>query len=160
VTATALGAAAGVHATVTAMLAARVRLGLLPRIRDNALITLGRTHAQLHAALLGTLATARLAALGHPDADLWARLGKAHGVDVAYQTVDELVPLVGAIGFQAGHPLAKARTDLAGLLYADGIHDSLYRSGGTSLLGADTPTEATSPLPQVPATEPILPAAA
>jgi alkylation response protein AidB-like acyl-CoA dehydrogenase len=156
VTATALGTAAGVHATVAAMLGARVRLGLLPRVRDNALISLGRTHAQLHAALLATLGTARLAALGHPDADLWARLGKAQGVDVAYQAVGELVPLVGAVGFQAGHPLAKARGDLAGLLYADGIHDSLYRSGGTTILAGDRPAEVV-PLhrPAVPVRAPV-----
>lgn len=142
VTATALGTAAGVHQTVAGMLAARVRLGLLPRARDNALISLGRTHAQICGALLTALGTARLAALGHPDADLWARVGKAYGVDTAFQAVGELVPLVGAVGFQAGHPLAKARADLAGLLYADGIHDSLYRSGGLTVLAADASGDA------------------
>lgn len=53
-TATALGTAAGVHTAVAETLAARVRTGLLPRVRDNALITLGRTHGGLTAALLGT----------------------------------------------------------------------------------------------------------
>jgi hypothetical protein len=42
--------------------------------------------------------------------------------------------LVGAGGFQAASPIAKARHDVPGLLFADGIHDSLYRSGGLSLL--------------------------
>ena len=48
----------------------------------------------------------------------------------------DLAPLIGAGGFQRSHPVAKARADLTGLLYADGIHDSLYRSGGVNLLTA------------------------
>ncbi|MCY1141463.1 hypothetical protein OWR29_25995 [Actinoplanes sp. Pm04-4] len=34
--------------------------------------------------------------------------------------------------------MAKARADLTTLLYADGIHDSLYRSGGITLLNPAT----------------------
>jgi len=136
VAATALGTAAGVHRLVTDALAARRDVGILPRIRDNALITLGRTHAEITAALLAALTTTRLAAAGHPGAGLYARLGKAAGVDVAVQAVTELAPLIGAAGYQLSHPVAKARADLTGLLYADGIHDSLYRSGGVSLLAA------------------------
>jgi alkylation response protein AidB-like acyl-CoA dehydrogenase len=134
VTATALGTAAGVHALIVDALAARRRIGDLPRIRDNALISLGRTHAEITAALLGTLTTTRLATVGHPDAGLFARLGKAVGVDTAVRAVTDLALLIGAAGFQRSHPVAKARADLTGLLYADGIHDSLYRSGGVSLL--------------------------
>lgn len=55
---------------------------------------------------------------------------KAHGVDTAYQTTAELALLLGATGFQATSPIAKTRRDLTGLLYADGIHDSLYRTAG------------------------------
>ncbi len=134
VTATALGTAAGVHTLVTDALAAKKSVGILPRVRDNALVTLGRTHAELTAALLAAITTSRLAALGHPHADFAARVGKAAGVDTAVRTVADLAPLIGAVGFQRGHPVAKARADLTGLLYADGIHDSLYRSGGVSLL--------------------------
>jgi alkylation response protein AidB-like acyl-CoA dehydrogenase len=136
VTATALGTAAGVHGLVADALAARRNVGILPRIRDNALITLGRTHAALTASLLTALTTTRLAAARHPDAGLLARLGKAAGVDTAVAAVAELAPLIGASGFQASHPVAKARADLTGLLYADGIHDSLYRSGGATLLNS------------------------
>jgi alkylation response protein AidB-like acyl-CoA dehydrogenase len=150
-----------VHAAVAETLAARVRVGVLPQVRDNALITLGRTHADLTAALLGTLATVRLGEAGDPRADLWARIGKAHGVDTAQAAVDELVPLVGATGFTAASPLAKARADLADLQYADGIHDSLYRSGGKTLLGTDRSliaTVSTLPVPAGPGT--VLPASA
>jgi alkylation response protein AidB-like acyl-CoA dehydrogenase len=140
VAATALGTAAGVHTMVADMLAARSRIGVLPRVRDNALIILGRVHAELYAALSSTLATSHLAAHSDPQADLLARVGKAHAVDTADRAVADLAPLVGAAGFQATSPIAKARQDLAGLLYADGIHDSLYRSGGLSLLPGPTAT--------------------
>lgn len=144
VTATALGTAAGVHSLVGDALTARRGVGILPRIRDNALITLGRTHAAITASLLAALTATRLAATGHPDAGLLARLGKAAGVDAAVAAVTDLAPLIGASGFQRHHPVAKARADLTGLLYADGIHDSLYRSGGVNLL---SPVAARPPAP-------------
>lgn len=140
VTATAIGAAAGVHHHVAAALAARRKIGILPRIRDNALISLGKTHATLTAGLLLAITATRLAITNNPGADIAARCCKAAGVDTAYQSVTELAPLIGATGYQRGHHIAKTRDDLAGLLYADGIHDSLYRSAGTHLL-----TRATTP---------------
>ena len=39
-------------------------------------------------------------------------------------------PARGAAGFRADSQIAKTRRDLNGLLYADGIHDSLYRAAG------------------------------
>lgn len=144
VTATALGTAAGVHDLVTDTLAARRDSGALQRIRDNALIMLGSTHAQITAALLAALTTSRLAATDHPQAGLLARLGKAAGVDTAVRTVTDLAPLIGATGYQGSHPVAKARADLTGLIYADGIHDSLYRSGGISLLAAPAKNRSTA----------------
>ncbi|WP_259275769.1 acyl-CoA dehydrogenase family protein [Micromonospora chalcea] len=134
VTATALGTAAGAHTLVTEALAAKVRIGMLPRVRDNALLVLGRAYAEITAAVLAAIAASRLATAGHPHADFAARVGKAAGVDTAFRAVADLAPLFGAAGFQRTHPIAKARADLTGLLYADGIHDSLYRSGGVSLL--------------------------
>ncbi|GAB3452570.1 hypothetical protein [Actinophytocola sediminis] len=55
---------------------------------------------------------------------------KAHGVDTANSTAAELALLLGAAGFRADSQTVKARRDLSGLLYADGIHDSLYRTAG------------------------------
>jgi alkylation response protein AidB-like acyl-CoA dehydrogenase len=122
---------------------------------------LGRTHAGLTAALLSTLATVRLGEAGDPRADLWARIGKAHGVETALAAVDELVPLVGAAGFTAASPLAKARADLGALQYAAGIHDSLYRSGGNALLGTGRPlTAAVTTLPVPAGPDTVLPASA
>ncbi|GAB1689427.1 acyl-CoA dehydrogenase family protein [Krasilnikovia sp. M28-CT-15] len=101
VTATALGAAASVHGLVAGALAARRDVGILPRVRDNALITLGRTRAEITADLLAALTASRLAAAGHPDASLLARLGKATGVHTAIQAVADLAPLIGATGVPA-----------------------------------------------------------
>lgn len=149
VAATALGTAAGVHTLVAATLDAKQRAGVLPRIRDNALITLGRTHAAICSALLATVHTARLCAVPVDDGDLWARLGKAHAVDTAHHAVHDLAPLVGADGYRFASTIAKARADLTGLLYADGIHDSLYRSGGRTLLAhaGGRPLGTVHPLP-------------
>jgi alkylation response protein AidB-like acyl-CoA dehydrogenase len=134
VTAAAVGCAAGVHQCVTRTLAGRQASGGLVRVRDNALIGLGRSHAQLSAALLSTLAAGRLVEAGHPMASVTVCVGKAAGVDTALRVVTDLGPLVGAQGFQRSHRVAKARADLTGLLYADGVHDSLYRAGGKALL--------------------------
>jgi alkylation response protein AidB-like acyl-CoA dehydrogenase len=160
--ATALGTAAGVHTLVASTLHAKRRAGVLPRIRDNALITLGRTHAAVSAAFLATVHTARLCDATHGEADLWARIGKAHAVDTAHHAVHDLAALVGATGYQRASAIAKARADLTGLLYADGIHDSLYRSGGRTLLTHTTTPAmgAVLPLP-VSGTDPTdVPAAA
>lgn len=48
VTATALGTAAGVHTLVAETLAARTRVGMLPKVGDHALVIIGRTHAGDH----------------------------------------------------------------------------------------------------------------
>jgi len=133
VTATALGAAAGIHDHTAAQLTARRQSGAIADLRDNALITLGRTYAQINAALLAALTAYRLAQAGDPLAHLWGCAAKAHGTDIAYQAASELALLTGAAGFTADCRTAKARRDLNALLYADGIHDSLYRSAGRSL---------------------------
>ena len=130
VTATALGGAAAVFDTVTARLTERVATGDLRRLRDSALITLGRTHVQLATALLGAVMAAQLAEGGHADAELWGAATKAHGIDTANSATAELALLLGASGFRADCQTAKTRRDLSGLLYADGIHDSLYRTAG------------------------------
>ncbi|GAB3233250.1 hypothetical protein GCM10027447_29490 [Glycomyces halotolerans] len=134
VTACALGAAAGVCDRVRAALATRSASGVVPRVRDNAMIAIGQSWAAINAATLLACHAARTAA-GPTSADLASRAGKAHGVDVALEAVNRLAPLIGAVGFQRSHPIAKARSDLAALQYADGIHDSLYRSAGKELLG-------------------------
>lgn len=96
VTATALAGAAAVFDTVTTTLAARRITGELPRLRDSALVTIGRTHAQLITALLGAIAAAHLADAEHHQAEPWSAAIKAHGVDTANQITAELALLLGA----------------------------------------------------------------
>jgi alkylation response protein AidB-like acyl-CoA dehydrogenase len=145
ITATALGGAAAVFDTVTTTLTTRHTTGDLPRLRDSTLVTIGRTHAQLVTALLGTATASHLAEAEHDRAEAWAAALKAHGVDTANQTAAELALLLGATSFRADSPIAKTRRDLAGLLYADGIHDSLYRTAGKH---HTTPTELVIPQPR------------
>ncbi|MFE6894775.1 acyl-CoA dehydrogenase [Streptomyces sp. NPDC057694] len=133
VSAIALGTAAGIHHHVLTTLQARTQTRLLPRLRDTTLTTLGHTHTSLHAALLATITATRLTAQHSTHADLWARAIKVHGVETAHRSVQELTPLIGASGFRADSPTGKARADLGGLLYADGIHDALLRSVGRTL---------------------------
>ncbi|MCW2943498.1 MAG: acyl-CoA dehydrogenase [Actinoallomurus sp.] len=150
VAATALGAAAAVHDTVAAHLNARRSAGIIAEVRDNALITVGRAYAQINAALLAALMAQRLSAAGDEAAELWGCAVKAHCVDIAYTTTGELTLLVGALGFAADSALAKARRDLNGLLYADGIHDSLYRTAGRMLTAAAPATAIQLPRPYQP----------
>ena len=136
VAATVAGAAAGGHSEVAAMIAARQRIGVIDQVRDHALDALGHSHQRIYAALQSAITTARLAATGdEAAATLWARLGKAYAVDEALTAVRELSPLVGAVGYRASSPLAKARGDLEAFEIADGINQEMYRSGGKSLLG-------------------------
>lgn len=130
VTATALGGAAAVVDTIAHALGDRQATGELPRLRDSALITLGHAHAQLTTALLGTAAAAHLASTRFEHAETWSCAMKAHGIDTAHRVVSELALLYGAAGYRADSPIAKTHRDLGGLLYADGIHDSLYRTAG------------------------------
>jgi alkylation response protein AidB-like acyl-CoA dehydrogenase len=134
VTATALGAAAGCHDRTVAILEARRRSGNIRRLRDNALITVGRSYAEINAALLAAFNAAMLADSDSPYAAGWGCAIKAYGVDTAYRVVSELALLAGASGFVAGSATAKAIRDLNALLYADGIHDSLYRAAGRALI--------------------------
>jgi len=151
IAATALGAAAAVHDQTAALLADRCQAGVIARVRDNALITLGRTWAQLNAAILAAVTARRLAEAGHPAAQAWGCAVKAHGVDAAYQAASELALLAGAAGFTADSRIAKTRADLNALLYADGIHDSLYRAAGRTLTGPTRGAAPESALPLIPA---------
>jgi alkylation response protein AidB-like acyl-CoA dehydrogenase len=155
VTATALGAAAAVFDTVTSGLGERLASGEVPRLRDSALVTVGRTHAQLTTALLGVVIASHLADTAHENAEHWGAAMKAHGIDTANQTAAELALLLGASGFRDDCQIAKTRRDLNGLLYADGIHDSLYRTSGKHHTDVD---KASVPVPRVAAPNLPIPA--
>jgi alkylation response protein AidB-like acyl-CoA dehydrogenase len=148
VAATALGTAAAVSDHVAAHLRARRSAGLIADLRDNALITVGRSYAQINAALLAALTAQRLSEAGDQLATLWGCAIKAHAVDAAHAAASELALLTGAAGFTAGSPLTKALGDLSALRYADGIHDSLYRAAGRALTATGPAVPATIPLPR------------
>jgi alkylation response protein AidB-like acyl-CoA dehydrogenase len=149
VAATALGAAAAACDSVAARPEAHRKAGFISGPRDNVLITLGRAYAQINAAMLAALTAQRLSQARDERAELWGCAAKAHGVDVAYATASELALLAGAPGFAADSQLAKARRDLNGLLYADGIHDSLYRTVGRTVTAGALRPDARVPLPRV-----------
>jgi len=71
VAATGLGVAAAVHDLVAVHLQTRQRAGTITRIRDNALITLGRAYAQINAALLAALHAQRLSESCDRRAEMW-----------------------------------------------------------------------------------------
>ncbi|MGW4369798.1 acyl-CoA dehydrogenase family protein [Nocardia takedensis] len=148
VTATAVGGAAALFDTVTAALTERHAIGDVSRLRDTTLVSVGRSHARLVDALLGAAAAAALAESGHPHAERYSAESKAHGIDLTNEVAAELVPLTGAAGFRADSPLTKIGRDLRALLYADGIHDSLYRAAGKQhTTGADADTATSGPRP-------------
>lgn len=151
VTATALGAAAAIHDQTAGLLAIRRETGSITRVRDNALITLGRTWAQLNSALLAAVTAHQIAQARHPTAQAWGCGTKAHGVDVAYQAASELALLAGAAGFAAESRTTITRADLNALLYADGIHDTLYRTAGRDITSLARTTTANTAMPQIPA---------
>ncbi|WP_026421117.1 hypothetical protein [Actinokineospora inagensis] len=84
-------------------------------------------HAQLVTALLGVAVASYRADAGHRDA--------------------ELALLLGAAGFRADCQTAKIRRDLSGLLYADGIHDSLFLAAGKRHTGTGDDSVIPAPRP-------------
>jgi hypothetical protein len=105
----------------------------------------------LPAPLLAAATAHQIAQAGHPAAQAWGCGTQAHGVDAAYQAASELALLAGAAGFVADSRTAITRADLNALLYADGIHDSLYRTAGRDITSRVRTTAAATSIPQVPA---------
>lgn len=150
VAATALGAPAAVHDLVAMHLHTRRSEGIIADLRDNALIALGRSYGQINAALLAALATLRLSEAHDQWAHVWGCAVKAHAADTAHAAVSDLVLLAGAAGFTATSRLAKAERELRALLYADGIHDSLYRAAGRALTATGHGLAKAIAVPQTP----------
>jgi hypothetical protein len=103
------------------------------------------------AALLAAVTAHQIAQAGHPAAQAWGCAAKTHGVDAAYQAASELALLAGAAGFTADSRTSITRADLNALLYADGIHDSLYRAAGRDITSLAKTPESDMAIPQVPA---------
>jgi alkylation response protein AidB-like acyl-CoA dehydrogenase len=150
VAATALGGAAAVHDHVTAHLCARRKAHVIVNLRDNALIALGRAYAQINTALLGAVTACRLANCGDQRAEMWGCAVKAHAADVAYTVASDLALLAGAAEFTITSRLVKTERDLRALLYADGIHDSLFRAAGRALAASHLAAPDPIPVPRMP----------
>lgn len=128
VAATALGAAAGCYDRTVATLESRRRLGIITRLRDNALITIGRSFAEINAALLAACNAAALAESGSPFAASWGCAVKAYGVDAA-------PPGRSHTGLYAGlttrtSPSASRKNAVATVRLR--ASDATYRSGGST----------------------------
>lgn len=150
VAATALGGAAAFHDHVTAHLCARRNARLIADLRDNALIALGRAYAQINTALLGAANAYRLANCGDQRAEMWGCAVKAHAADIAHTVASDLALLAGAAEFTIASRLVKIERDLRALLYADGIHDSLYRAAGRALTASHLAAPDAIPVPRIP----------
>ena len=135
VAATALGAAAAAHDGAVHELRERLAEGAITRPRDSTTEVIARTLIELRAAVAAVLTSQQRVELHASDATLWSRSVKGYAVETALAAVTALTPLVGAMAFQHSNPLAKARRDLHGFLYADGIHDTLFQSVGRALIG-------------------------
>jgi site-specific recombinase XerC len=99
------------HKFTVAALGARRRSGNITSLRDNALITIGRSYAEINAALLAACNAATLAESGSPLAASWGCAVKAYGVDAAYRAVSELALLAGpAASSQAPPPPRQSAT--------------------------------------------------
>jgi hypothetical protein len=57
----------------------------------------------------------------------------------------------GAVGFTADSRTAITRADINALLYADGIHDALYRTADRDITSLARTTTADTTMPQIPA---------
>jgi len=130
-----LGAAAKVLDRVGEDLHRRKDAGEIEDIRSSAAERAGSAYAQI----LGAFALVGQAVscpYGSPEAPVVARAAKALAVQTSRDVLEDLALLLGAAGFEASHPVAKARRDVAAFLYADGMHDALLRSVGYEALAA------------------------
>ncbi|HKM77813.1 MAG TPA: acyl-CoA dehydrogenase family protein [Candidatus Bathyarchaeia archaeon] len=136
IAATALGGAAAVFDNVVSQIQEKISSHTIENCRDSTLETLARSYVTLHSSLLSAITAQKLVSVGAPLASAWSRAVKAHSVDTACRLVSDLAILAGARSYQAHDKLNKVQRDLQGFLYADGIHDALYRAAGRSLLSS------------------------
>jgi alkylation response protein AidB-like acyl-CoA dehydrogenase len=131
---TALGAAAAVLDCVMTHVNRRMAEKDIAIPRDTCLEAIGNHFLGINAGILATLCAIVQNVTNAPHASLWSRAGKSWSVEQAYSAVSELALLMGASAVKTDHFVAKALCDLRTFLLADGIHDSLKRSAGRTLL--------------------------
>ena len=131
---TALGVAAAVLDQTIEYINLRIRRKDIAVPRDSALEKIGGHYGSINAAILSALCTLVQVVENTAYSSLWSRSGKAWCIEQAYNAVSELSLLMGAGAFRSNHFVGKALCDLRGFLFADGIHDSLRRSVGGTLM--------------------------
>ncbi len=134
IAATALGGAAAVFDNVVSQIQEKIGSHTIEDCRDSTLETLARSYITIHSSLLSAMVAEKLVSMGAPLASAWSRAVKANSVDIACRLVSDLTTIAGARSYQAHEKLGKVQRDLQGLLFADGVHDALYRAAGRSLL--------------------------
>ena len=112
VAATALGAAARVHDEVSTSVVTRRHDGRITDLRDNALITLGRTYALVNSALLAALNALRLAGNADSAAHMWGcaveAVASGRLAPVDGRRTREIIHAVEARGLPEADQLAEA----------------------------------------------------
>lgn len=131
---TALGAAAAVLDQAMAHIHNRIGGKNIAAPRDTCLNAIGSHYVGINAGVLSTLCAIVQNVNNSSRASLWSRAVKAWSVEQAYQAVSELVLIMGAAAIRTDYFVTKTLCDLRAFLMADGIHDSLRRSAGRSLL--------------------------
>jgi alkylation response protein AidB-like acyl-CoA dehydrogenase len=134
IAACALGGAAAVFDNLVDQIKEKMSSGILKDCRDSTLETLARSYIMIQSSFLSAMTGQKLVSVGAPEASIWSRTVKAYSVDTAYRVVSDMAVLAGARSYQTPDKVNKVQRDLQGLLFADGIHDALYRAAGRSLL--------------------------
>lgn len=96
-------------------------------LMGGALEKIGQCRSRVILATSGLVAGAAHAA--DPDA-IWAKMAKAHSVEVALETVRAAARSMGAQSYEAEHPVRRTLRNLEAFEYADGAIDPLFRSSG------------------------------
>ncbi|MBV9162020.1 MAG: acyl-CoA/acyl-ACP dehydrogenase [Pseudonocardiales bacterium] len=96
-------------------------------LMGGALEKIGQCRSRIILAISGLVAGAVQTA--DPD-PIWAKMAKAHSVEVALETVRSAARSMGAQSYEAEHPVRRTLRNLEAFEYADGAIDPLFRSSG------------------------------
>ncbi len=96
-------------------------------LMGGALEKIGQCRSRIILAISGLVAGVLQAA--DPD-PIWAKMVKAHSVEVALEAVRSASRSMGAQSYEAGHPVRRILHSMEAFEYADGAIDPLFRSSG------------------------------
>ena len=134
VSALVLGAAARAIVAAEQRLRGKFMAGDYSRLRDTALDSIARCHANVTSGMLLSIRAASEGATGDEEASVLSSLAKVYGVETAILTIRSMLLLMGAESFTAESKLGRLEQDVGAFLFADGLHDALTRSAGLNLV--------------------------